>query len=127
MSQPTKRVRQIADLIHQEIAYLLKKDVSDPRLDQVSITMVRLSPDKANADVYFTLHDIQHLAEVKIAFTKATAYLRRMLAGRVELRYVPRLNFIFDKSLEEGAKITDLIEKALSEDERIKKLRSSDE
>lgn len=127
MSQSIKRVRQIGDLLHQEIAYLLKKKVGDPRLESVSITLVRLSLDKANADIYFTLHDPKNLPEVKAAFAKAAAYLRRLLAERVELRYVPRLNFIYDQSLEEGAKITDLIEKALSEDERIKKLRNNDE
>lgn len=123
MSQSHKRTRQIADLIHHEIAYLLKREVSDPRLNEVSITSVRLSPDKANADIYFTLHDLQHLAAVKLAFQKATPYLRRLLADRVELRYLPKLNFVFDAALEEGAKMTDLIEQARHEDERLKKLR----
>lgn len=123
MSLSSKRTRQIADLIHHEIAYLLKREVSDPRLNEVSITSVRLSPDKANADVYFTLHDPQHLREVKLAFQKATPYLRRLLADRVELRYIPKLNFLFDAALEEGAKMSNLIDQALTDDERVKKLR----
>lgn len=126
-SQSNKRSRQIADLIHQEIAILLKREISDPRLQEVSITSVRLSPDKVYADIYFTLHDVSHLAAVKQAFTKASPYLRRMLADRVELRYLPRLNFIFDQALEEGAKMTDLIEKARQEDERLKSLRHDDD
>lgn len=127
MSKPSKRSRQIADLIHTEIAVLLKREVSDPRLNQVSITSVRLSPDLGNADIYFTLHDVGTLKEVMKAFGHANGYLRRILADRIELRYTPKLNFIFDKSLEQGAKISELIEHALLEDGRLKKLRKEDD
>lgn len=121
MSQPSKRSRQIADLIHTQIALLLKKEVNDPRLHQLSITMVRVSPDLANADIYFVLPDVIELSQVKQALTKAKGYLRHRLAERVELRYVPKLNFLYDKALDEGCKISGLIEQALAEDDRIKK------
>ncbi|OGO91352.1 MAG: ribosome-binding factor A [Coxiella sp. RIFCSPHIGHO2_12_FULL_44_14] len=127
MAKPSKRSRQIADLIHMQMAFLLKKEVSDPRLNQLSITSVRVSPDLANADIYFTFPQGTHLEEVKKALAKALGYLRHRLAERVELRYVPRLNFLYDKSLEQGSKISALIEYALSEDDRIKKQSTTDD
>lgn len=120
MSKSPKRARQVADAIQRQIAFMLKKEVRDPRLTQVSITMVDVSPDLTNAKIYFTTSAREQLTEVEKAFSKATAYLRRQLADNMDMRYVPTLQFVYDKSLEHGGKISDLIDEAIKKDQQNK-------
>lgn len=123
----TKRARQVADLIHRNLAILLKREVSDPRLVFVSITSVDLSPDLGNAKIYFALPDQKQLPEVQKAFASASGYLRSLLADGLGLRYVPKLHFVFDKSIDQGAKMSDLIEQARRRDEQLRRDDSDEE
>ncbi len=111
MSKPSKRARRIADLVQREIAIALQKEIHDPRLEDVSITMVVMSPDLSKAKIYYTLLDLEKLSEVANAFKKASGYLRHVLAENSGLRYTPQLTFLFDESLVRAEKITTLIDK----------------
>lgn len=104
------RQRRVADLIQQQLAELLQRDAQDPRFEQVSITAVDISPDLKHARVYFSvLGDDADVQEISHAFEKAAGYLRKELAARVQLRYMPDLLFSFDNSLSEGEHIERLL------------------
>lgn len=118
MSRSPKRPRQIADVIRHQLALILKKHVRDPRLVNVTIIKVDVSPDLGNAKVFFSVPDVNELQNVARAFAKCTPYLRHQLAEYVDLRYVPQLRFVFDHSLERGSKISALIDEAISKDQK---------
>ncbi|MBL7183435.1 MAG: 30S ribosome-binding factor RbfA [Anaerolineae bacterium] len=104
----TRRQKQIGNLIQKELGDLLEKKVSDPRLDFVTITAVEVSPNLHQAHIYVsTLGDQQ---EVMKGFDHATSFLRRELASRLALRYVPELIFHSDPSLVRGERIDQLLE-----------------
>jgi len=104
------RQRRVADLIQKELAELLQRDAHDPRFEQVSITAVDLTPDLKHARVYFSvLGDDTDVQEILHAFEKAAGYLRKKLAARMQLRYMPDLAFNFDNSLSEGDRIERLL------------------
>jgi ribosome-binding factor A len=104
----TRRQRQISNLIQKELGDLLEKKASDPRLDFVTITAVEVSPDLRQAYIYVsTLGDQQAAME---GFDHAASFLRRELASRLALRYVPELIFHPDTSLERGERIDHLLE-----------------
>lgn len=104
------RQRRVSDFIQEQLAELLQREAQDPRLDQVSITAVDVSPDLQQARVYFSvLGDEPAAKETKKALEHATGFLRRQLAGRLQLRVVPTLSFQFDKSLATGSRIEKLL------------------
>jgi ribosome-binding factor A len=105
----TKRNRKIADLIHHEVAMLMKKSVSDPRLASIMITSVDLSPDLGNACIYYTLPDVSKLDAVKSALKKASGFVRHQLADRTELRYIPKIKFRYDDSIWRAEKLFSLM------------------
>ena len=109
MAHSIKRCRKIADLIRQDIVTILKKEVNDPRLQSVSIIHVEVTPDLGTAKIYFFIPEASQLSAVHKALVAATGFLRSALADRCGLRYVPKLRFIYDKSIETGARISDLI------------------
>lgn len=106
---PSKRSRQVGDLIHRELAVILKRDTNDVRLHKISITEVNTSPDLRNARIFYTLLNESDLEDTKNALTKGSGFLRQCLAERVALRYVPRLEFIYDKNLQTAEKLTSIL------------------
>lgn len=117
----SKRSRQVSDLIHRDLAFILRRETNDTRLNQISITEVSVSPDLRNARVYYTLLDDSQLEEVKNALAKGTGFLRHALADKITLRYVPKIEFIYDKNLEQAEQLSSLINKLDVNDEEAQK------
>ncbi|OGO94374.1 MAG: ribosome-binding factor A [Coxiella sp. RIFCSPHIGHO2_12_FULL_44_14] len=115
----TKRARQVADLIHHQLSYLLKKATGDPRLEKMLITAVELSSDLSQAKIFFTLEDSKSLPEVMVSLEKASGYLRHLLADAVALRQIPQLQFIYDFSIERGERLSQLIDQAVDSDKKL--------
>lgn len=108
----SQRMRRIADLIQRTLAELLKKEVSDPRLRDVTITSADVAPDLSHAKVYFTLVNHAEAATVSLVLNNASGYLRTLLAHALTLRTTPRLIFIFDETLTRAERIQQLLEQA---------------
>jgi len=51
----TRRQRRVAELIHRELSLILLREVRDPRLAEITITDVRVTPDLLIARIYFTV------------------------------------------------------------------------
>lgn len=109
MNIPSKRCRRVADLILREIAELIRHEIRDPRLQNVAITGVEISPDLGHARVYYTLLEKTHQPEVDQALARASGHLRHELAARTELMRVPSLHFIYDKSVIQAEELSHLI------------------
>lgn len=109
MSQSSKRARRIADLLRQELALLIQREISDPRLSDVSIQSVEMTSDLGTARVFYTLLRDTHKDDIQTTLEKATGYFRHLLASAVDLRYVPKLVFIYDVALLQAEKLTTLI------------------
>ncbi|WP_267256944.1 ribosome-binding factor A [Coxiella endosymbiont of Ornithodoros maritimus] len=113
-----QRQQRVTDLIHQQLAELFKKEVRDSRLSKISLTAVSISPDLKQAKVFYSsLLENQSEKEVQKALSKATGYLRHLLAQATVLRYVPKLEFVYDESIERADRISLLIERALKKDD----------
>ena len=98
------------DRIHQILSHLLLREVSDPRLRQVSITEVRLDPELMYAKVYvIALGDPGREAQVMKAFGRARGYLRREVGKRIRLRHTPELHFEWDHTLEKADRINQIL------------------
>jgi ribosome-binding factor A len=103
----------MGSLVHETLAQLLLKSVSDPRLQDVVVTEVEMSGDLKQARVYFTKTDVEKdwsEKEVLQGFKKAAPYLKRMLGQKLELRSVPELQFERDTHSEGLNRLLHLIE-----------------
>ena len=104
-----------SEQVRRELAELIRTELKDPRIGMVSITEVEVTPDYAHAKVYFsTLAGSEHLAPVLEGLQQASGFLRRELGKRIRIHTTPQLHFVFDPSLERGADLSRLIEKAVS-------------
>ncbi|HEY9152697.1 MAG TPA: 30S ribosome-binding factor RbfA [Anaerolineales bacterium] len=106
------RLQRIADSIRQEISEMLIREINDPRLKLISITDVKVDKELAYADVYVSaVEGHTRSEEILAGLESASGFLRRTLAGRIELRVFPRLRFHWDPTPENA----DHIEKVLAE------------
>ena len=98
-----QRPERLEDQIQFILSTLILRELRDPDLGFLTLTAVRLSPDRGLAKVYFTvLGDADQLGRSRKALGRAAGFLRTQLSQRLKLRRVPELRFMPDASLEEG-------------------------
>lgn len=112
------REERVGAELQRELAGLLRDEVRDPRLTLVTVQEVRVVRDLSQAKVYFTLMDTDQAKSVERALNKAAAFMRRRLAESMNLRVVPKLHFVYDKSIETGNRLSSLIDEAVAKDRR---------
>lgn len=106
----TRRQRQVAELLHEEISLLIQQRARDPRLGFVTVTDVEVSPDLRVAHVYVSvLGSDDDVKESLAGLRHAAGFFRRELGNSLALRYLPELNFKLDDSLERGFRIDRLL------------------
>ncbi len=102
------RMERVAELLRGEIAQILCRRATDPRLRFVTLTRVDVAPDLKSAIVFWSSLRIDSgagtpsLEEVEDGLVGAASFLRRHLAEALPLRRVPELRFRHDPSLELG-------------------------
>ena len=107
----TRRQRQVAELLHEEISVLIQRRARDPRMGYVTVTGVEMSPDLRVAQVYVSVlgsdEDTQQSLQ---SLQRAAGFFRRELSTSLSLRYLPELNFRPDNSLARGLRIDQLLD-----------------
>jgi ribosome-binding factor A len=105
-----KRADRVADLILAEMSDIIFKQVKDSRLHTIIITAVKVSDDLRNTKIYFVeMGKDECSPEIKARLTKATNFVRWELGKRLQLRYVPKIIFVHDKSFGYGSRIDKLL------------------
>ena len=111
------RTQRIESEIQRVLAALIAREVKDPRVGNVTVTAVSVAPDMGSARVFFTPFAALHPpAQVREGLTHAAGFLRGELGRRLGLRHAPRLEFVFDESVESAARLTRLIDRAVAGD-----------
>ncbi|MCL4808821.1 MAG: 30S ribosome-binding factor RbfA [Thermoanaerobaculia bacterium] len=108
----TRRPRQVADVVREELSRLLRTEVSDPAVGFATITDVVLSSDLRSARVFVSvLGDEGAFPRSVGALNRAAPMLRGMVGRNCGLRFAPELRFEEDHSLERGARIEEILKK----------------
>lgn len=107
MSLKTKR---IASDMMRTISIILNEEVDNEVLKKVSITDLTVDSDLTFAKVYFMTR-LDDKTSVEKELNDAAGFIRKELAHKLDLRSTPELKFVYDKSLDYGERIEDIIEK----------------
>lgn len=129
MQKDFQRIDRLSKLMHREIALMFQTEVKDPRLYSyesglVTVSDVEVTRDLAYAKVFVSvLSPDEEAAKILKVLNQAASFFRSQLARRIKIRKIPEISFHLDRSSQEGAKLSHLIDQALSEDERLTKHR----
>ncbi|MAJ29672.1 MAG: ribosome-binding factor A [Gammaproteobacteria bacterium] len=106
--------------IHRILSETIIHDIKDPRLKNVSINEVKLSPDLSNAKIYCScfIMSKDDSSELVSLISKASGIFKKNIGKRVSLKKIPQLSFIFDDHEEYANQLTDLIDNTVKNDSK---------
>jgi ribosome-binding factor A len=115
------RTERLAEQIRQDASDLLARKVHDPGVGFITLTRVRVTPDLQIARIYYTSLDDDAAARASTAraLKRVTPFLRRQLGHRLQLRRVPELEFVFDRSIAHQARVEQLLQEIHAQDEPV--------
>ncbi|MGH7798893.1 MAG: 30S ribosome-binding factor RbfA [Candidatus Binatia bacterium] len=107
-----QRSERVGDLLLEVIAELLRREIHDPRLQWLNLTAVKMSKDLRQAKVYFNLlGDAGDKNEVTAGLKSASGFIRSKVGKKLDLRFVPAIDFVYDDSEDEARRIDALLNK----------------
>lgn len=114
----TIRQQRVAELLFEELSILIGNELSDPRLPLLTVTAVTVSKDLSSAKVYVYYDDPEIAPKTVLAGLKrATPFLRRQVAQRINLRLTPELFFYYDDTPDRAARVDELLDRIAAERE----------
>ena len=108
VSQRQLRVQELLRSALNEI--LIRGDSKNPILDNIliTITYVDVSPDLRNAKFYIVPSDTNKIEIVIESFNESKKIIRKKIADKVKLKYVPEISFFFDETINEIKRLDEL-------------------
>jgi len=116
MAKDFARTERVAEQMQRELAELVRLEVKDPRVRMVTLTGVEVARDYSHAKVFYTTLEGEN-AKVQQGLERASGFLRSHLAHSMKLRITPQLHFVYDASVERGARLSQLIDRAVASDQ----------
>ncbi len=102
----------MAELLREQLALILLQKSSDPRLQEITLTAVEVSPDLKQARVYYVVREGADAVQVVKALDKALGFIKQEVAREHILRIMPEFCFLPDKGWERAAKLERLFAEA---------------
>ena len=112
----SRRPERISGLLLETVATTLLREVKDPRVKGVILTSASISPDLGEARIFFRMLGSAgrkpDRAEAEAGLKSAGPYIRRQIAGRLQLRRIPQLRFVYDTSIDQANHMESLLQQA---------------
>jgi len=123
MAKEFGRPQRVSQELQKEIAIILQREIKDPRLGMMTtVSGVEVSRDLAYAKVFVTFlndKDDNAIKEGIKVLQDASGYIRTLVGKAMRLRIVTELTFLYDNSLVEGMRMSNLVSNVIrSDDER---------
>jgi ribosome-binding factor A len=119
---PTGRPHRVAELLRERLALILLHKCADPRLQELTLTLVEMSPDLKQARVFYAARPEADPALVKKALDKALGFIKQEVARENMFRLMPEIIFLPDTGLDRLDRVEQLLREAglaLKQDKKI--------
>ena len=110
----SQRQLRVGELIKQSLGQIFLRDEAKvPVLEtrNITVTEVRMSPDLKNARAYVIPLGGKDTEKAVDNLTKFSYLIRKALSKKIDMKFLPRVSFVSDKSFDYAEKIEKLIEK----------------
>ena len=110
----SQRQLRVGELIKQSLGQIfLKEEAKVPSLTtkNITVTEVRMSPDLKNAKAYVIPLGGKDIDNAVNVLTQFSYLIRKALSKKIDMKFLPRVHFVGDKSFEYAEKIEKLIQK----------------
>ncbi|MDA7909158.1 30S ribosome-binding factor RbfA [Mariniblastus sp.] len=110
----SRRVLKAAQAIREVVSMAIIADLKDPRIKDVTVTLVEVAPDMRQAKVHVSVMGDESKQGLCIRGLQSSAgYLQQKVGNRIDTRYTPRLQFVLDKGIQHALLVTRILEEVL--------------
>ncbi|GAA5505720.1 30S ribosome-binding factor RbfA [Novipirellula caenicola] len=112
----SRRLLKAAEAIREVVASTILTEVRDPRVKDVTVIGVEVSPDMREAKVSVSVmgNDSQQQLAIR-GLQNCAGFLQAKIANRIDARYTPKLTFKLDKGLQNALVVSELLNKIKQE------------
>jgi ribosome-binding factor A len=114
----------VAELLRERLALILLHKCADPRLKELTLTEVEMSPDLKQARVFYVMRETVDPTQVQMALDKALGFIKQEVAREHLLRIMPEFIFLPDTGLDRAAELDELFKQAATRSDPSKKNHS---
>jgi ribosome-binding factor A len=113
----SRRVLKAAEAIREVVGMAIIADLRDPRVQDVTVTHVEVSPDLRYAKVHVSVMGNETKQKLALrGLQSAAGYLQSKISHRIETRYTPRLQFFLDQGVKKSIEIMRILNEVLPRD-----------
>ncbi len=114
-----RRLLKAAEAIREVVAATILTELRDPRVRDVTVIGVEVTPDMREAKVAVSvMGDETHQNLCIRGLQNSAGFLQAKVANRIELRYTPKLRFVLDKGQQNAMVVSELLNKIKQEKEQ---------
>ena len=107
----SRRVLKAAQAIREVVSMAILTDIKDPRVRDVTVTMVEVTPDMRQAKVNVTVRGDEAKQKLCIrGLQNSAGFFQQKVGRRIDTRYTPRLEFVIDQGLNNALAVTRILE-----------------
>lgn len=120
------RAGRLGKRIGEIVATAIEHEIKDPRLEFVTITDSRITPDLRVATLYYTvrgvtLEDEPDLEAAEDALATARGRLRSLVGRQTGVKFTPELTFVLDSVPDAARHMEELLARARAADEEVRR------
>jgi ribosome-binding factor A len=105
-----RRPERLAESLKEEIAEVVGFELTDPRVEMVTVTDVEVSPDLRDAKVYVFIPGSRDEIDAALkSLRHAAAFVRQQVAMNLEMRFAPHIHFVRDTAEENASRVTEIL------------------
>ena len=103
----------------KEVDDIIRHSLSDPRIDGTySVTRVEVTRDLRYAKVYVSVLEDEKRKDLMAALKNAAGFVRRELGRRMQIRYIPEIQFVSDENIAYGVHIAQVLNQVAKGEDR---------
>jgi ribosome-binding factor A len=119
MVNPRVKARLEAKIV-ERAAHCIEFEISDPRATFITITRAELSSDLTHGKIFYSvLGTGSDRSKAEHMLKSAAGFIQRQVGRVLEMRRMPHLTWVYDESIAEAARMSDVIAQALERDKKI--------
>jgi ribosome-binding factor A len=112
------RSRRAAELLRERLALILLYKCADPRLRELTLTRVEMSPDLKQARIFYAARPQADPGELRRALDRALGFIKQEVARENLFRLLPEIGFLPDTGQEQADRLEELLREAGLSDRR---------
>jgi ribosome-binding factor A len=110
----SRRTQKAAEAIREVVSMAILTDLKDPRVRDVTVTGVEVSPDMRQAKIHVSVMGDDTRQQLSLrGLQNAAGFLQSKVAKRIDTRYTPRLTFMLDLGVKRSLEISRILQQVL--------------